>query len=203
MRRLFSLDSFDLTGFHLLNQWAGHNPVLDRIMAFAAQYALELYVLLFIAAWFTLPKPEGKQRHALLIMGLSGILALVINVIIAHLWFRPRPFMTLAHGTFTQLIPHSADASFPSDHVSGSFGFAAGSYKKTAKWIQISFSLLAVLVLVARVYTGVHWPTDVLGGAAVGTLSSLIMWRFSSLLQPVSNWALKLFHFGKYAQANH
>ncbi|KLU62575.1 undecaprenyl-diphosphatase BcrC [Peptococcaceae bacterium CEB3] len=193
------MNSFDVAGFHFLNQWAGHIPLLDGVMAFVAQYALELYVVLFLAAWFFLPRQEGKQRHALFIMGLSGILALLFNVVIAHFWFRPRPFATLARGTFTKLIPHPADASFPSDHVSGSFGFAVGSFGKTARWIQVSFTLLAVLVGIARVYTGVHWPTDVLGGAVVGALGSFIMWRFSSLLQPISRWVLRLFHFGEYA----
>lgn len=193
------MNSFDEFGYHALNQWAGHFPVLDKLMAFSAQYALEVYFFLFLAAWFTLPKPEAGKRHALLIMGLSGIFALLVNLALSHLWFRPRPFMSLAHGTFTQLIPHAADASFPSDHASGSFGFAAASYKKSVRWVQISFTVLAVWVGIARIYSGVHWPTDVLAGVIIGILSSRLMWKVSSKLQPLTNLVLRLFHFGPFA----
>ena len=109
--------SFDIRGFHIFNQLAGHHAFIDNSFAFLAKYALELYVVLFIIAWLTLPKSEIEQRHALVIMGLAGVLGLMINVIVSHIYFRPRPFMVLPKGTFTQLIPHSPDASFPSDHT--------------------------------------------------------------------------------------
>lgn len=194
------MNSFDLFGYHLLNQWAGHVPVLDQVMSFFAQYALELYAVLFIVAWFTLPKPETKRRHALVIMGFSGVLALLMNVVISHIWFRPRPFVVLPKGQFTQLIPHSTDASFPSDHASGSFGFATGSWGKAQYWVSRSFTILAILVAIARVYTGVHWPTDVLAGALVGFLCSRIMWKFSHLFVPLTKMGLKLFRYGEYSK---
>lgn len=190
------MNTFDLAGYHFLNQWAGHFHALDIIMAFFAQYALELYVVLFVIAWFTLPKPNIEQRHALVIMGFSGILALIINVLIAHVWFRPRPFVTLPKGTFTQLIPHSADASFPSDHTAGSFGFAAGSWSKAQRWVSRSFTALAILVAMARVYGGIHWPTDVLAGVVIGLISGKVMWRFELFFKPFTNFGLHLFRFG-------
>ncbi|AET68449.1 membrane-associated phospholipid phosphatase [Desulfosporosinus orientis DSM 765] len=192
--------SFDIQGYHLFNQFAGHHPILDHTFAFFAQYSLELYIILFIIAWFTLPKIEVKQRHTLLIMGLSGVLGLIINVIISHIYFRPRPFMVLEKGTFTQLIPHAPDASFPSDHTTGSFGFAAASWGKAPKWITISFSILGILNAIARLYVGVHWPTDVIAGILIGMLSGRLLWKFSSLFQPITNWGLRIFHYGINSQ---
>ncbi|CAA7603277.1 Phosphatidic acid phosphatase type 2/haloperoxidase [Acididesulfobacillus acetoxydans] len=101
------MNSFDLFGYHLINHWAGHHPVLDKMMAFLAQYALELYVVLFVLAWFTLPKSDSGKRHSLVVAGFSGVLALAFNAVIGHFFFRPRPFAVLPKGTFTQLIPHS------------------------------------------------------------------------------------------------
>jgi undecaprenyl-diphosphatase len=193
---------FDLSGYHALNQWAGHIHSLDLIMSFFAQYALEIYAFLFVIAWFTLPKPDTDLRHALVIMGLSGILALILNLVIANIWFRPRPFVTLPKGTFTQLIPHSVDASFPSDHASGSFGFAAGSWNKAPFWVRWSFTLLAFLVAIARVYSGVHWPTDVLASVVIGVASSKIIWLINPLFKPLTNLILRIFHYGKYAKEN-
>jgi len=154
------MNTFDLYGYHFLNQWAGHLPMFDKFMSFTAQYALELYALMFVVAWFILPQRESNRRHALVVAFFSGVLALLINVLVSHIWFRPRPFISLSKGSFTQLIPHSIDASFPSDHVSGSFAFAAGSWKDSEHWVSYSFTILAILVAIARVYTGVHWPTD-------------------------------------------
>ena len=186
------MNTFDLDGYHLLNQWAGHFRVLDLLMSFFAQYALELYVVLFLVAWFTLPKVEMERRHALVVMGCSGILALIINVLISHVWFRPRPFVSLPKGTFTKLIPHSADSSFPSDHTAGSFGFAAGSWSKAQSWVSRSFTGVAILVSIARVYTGVHWPTDVLAGIVIGIISAKILWKFDYLFKPLTKLGMRL-----------
>jgi undecaprenyl-diphosphatase len=186
------MNTFDLTIYHAINGLAGHSHILDMIMKFFAKDALEIYALLFIIAWFSMPKSEIKHRHALVVAVFSGILALLINVVISHVWFRPRPFAILPNGSFTQLVPHSPDASFPSDHTSGSFGFAAASWGTNRKWISWSFTLLAVVVMFARVYVGVHWPTDVLAGFIIGTISGRLMWRFSRLFYPITLSGIKI-----------
>ncbi|KPV40924.1 phosphoesterase [Alicyclobacillus ferrooxydans] len=195
------MNPFDTAVYHLINGLAGHSKLLDAIMIFFAKDALEIYAVLFVIAWFTLPKRDLQNRHALVMAGLSGILALIINVVISHIWFRPRPFTMFHKGTFTQLVPHSKDASFPSDHASGSFGFAAGSWGKQQKWISYTFTIIAIIVMIARVFVGVHYPTDVIGGMIVGIIASKIMWRFSRVILPLSTFIAKLFRFGPSAKA--
>lgn len=190
------LNPFDTTLYHLINGLAGHSHLLDAVMIFFAQDAVEIYGVLFVVAWFALPKKDVQHRHALVVAGLAGILALLINLVISHIWFRPRPFAVFQTGTFTQLVSHSNDASFPSDHTAGSFGFAAGSWKHNTKWISYTFTILAITVMFARVYVGVHYPTDVLAGLVVGILASKIMWKFSRHLFPLTSVVAKLFHFG-------
>ena len=190
------LNPFDTTVYHWVNGLTGHSRILDDIMIFFAKDALEIYAVLFVIAWFVLPKKDIQNRHALAMAGFSGVLALVINVIISYVWFRPRPFVMFHKGTYTQLIPHSDDASFPSDHASGSFGFAAASWGKQQKWIRYTFTILAIIVMFARVYVGVHYPTDVLAGMVVGILSSKIMWNFSRVLFPLTTFVVKIFKFG-------
>jgi undecaprenyl-diphosphatase len=194
------MQSFDLTLFHLLNNLAGQHPVLDFIMKCFAQYALEMYAILYLVAWFGFPKSDTKRRHALVVSGFAGILALLFNVLISHIWFRPRPFVSLPPGTFHQIIPHSVDASFPSDHTSGSFGFASASWGKNAKWVSRSFTIIAIMTMISRVYVGVHYPTDVLAGLIVGTLSGRLMWKFSRFLYPITSFGLRLFRFGDSAK---
>lgn len=192
----------DVHIYHLINGLAGRSNLLDHCMIFFAKYALELYLLLFIVAWFTFPKQDLRNRHALVIAGLSGILALIINVVIAHFWFRPRPFVTLPTGTYMLLVAHSPDASFPSDHVSGSFGFASASWGKNRKWVSYSFTILAVIVMFARVFVGVHYPSDVLAGLVVGVLASQVMWRVSRFIFPITRMGARLFKFGPQASSS-
>ncbi|HZK84035.1 MAG TPA: phosphatase PAP2 family protein [Desulfosporosinus sp.] len=59
-------------------------------------------------------------------------------------------------------------------------------------------TILAILVAIARVYTGVHWPSDVLIGVIVGLLSARIMRALSPLLKPITKIGLRLFHFEFY-----
>lgn len=189
------MNTFDLTLFHWINHFAGHLPVLDLIMKWIAQYALEIYALLFVIAWFTLPKQEESKRHSLVVAGFAGILALLINFVISHIWYRSRPFVVLPQDSFTRLIPHSVDASFPSDHASGSFAFAAATWGQGPQWVSRTFTIFAVLVMISRIYVGVHWPTDVLASCVVGIVSARIMRKFSRVLHPLTQLGLRIFPF--------
>ncbi len=196
------MDAFDLTIYHAINGLAGHNHLLDAAMKFFAKDALEIYAVLFLIAWFLMPKSDIKHRHALVVAVFSGILALLVNVVISHVWFRPRPFTALPKGSFTQLISHSTDASFPSDHTSGSFGFAAASWGTNQSWISWSFTILAIIVMFSRIYVGVHWPTDVIAGFIVGTVSGRFMWRFSRFIYPLTVFGMKLCGFKPNDKSN-
>lgn len=58
--------------------------------------------------------------------------------------------------------------------------------------------MLAVLVAVARIYIGVHWPTDVIAGAVVGMLSAKILWSINPIFKPLTNLGLRILRFGKW-----
>ncbi len=81
--------------------------------------------------------------------------------------------------------------SFPSGHTTSSFGIAFMLFllvRKNQPWIGWVALGWATLVGVSRIYRGIHWPTDVLGGMFVGlagaTLTYLVLERFSLLPKP-------------------
>ncbi|MHB1405248.1 MAG: phosphatase PAP2 family protein [Desulfitobacteriaceae bacterium] len=45
---------------------------------------------------------------------------------------------------------------------------------KSGRWVSYPFTILAVLTAFARLYTGLHWPSDILGGILVGIVSARI-----------------------------
>jgi len=129
--------------------------------------------LFLIVLWFIGKKEENRQlsRQAALSSLITGLLALLFNLIISTIWFRPRPFVTLHT---MPLISHSADASFPSDHTAGSMGLAGGTYLYRER-LGVFFGIFSILIGFARVYVGVHYPSDVLGGFIVGIISTMLI----------------------------
>jgi undecaprenyl-diphosphatase len=168
----------DTSVYHALNNFAFENKAVGDLAKFFAQYAIFLMVGLVALAWFARTRTgyllSAPTRTALFAAGLATVLGLLIVQIINHIWDRPRPFVVLHE--FHKLIPHAADASFPSDHATGAFAivFALALFRRPA---AAALALVwAVLIGVARVMVGVHWPTDILGGLGVGAFSALVLW---------------------------
>lgn len=113
--------------------------------------------------------------------GALALLSMMLCFLITNLWLkpliaRPRPY-TRVPG-LEILIPRPSDWSFPSGHSTASFA-AACSYFHAApkKRSAIPALILAAMIAFSRLYVGVHYPTDVLGGILVGCLGSYIIWK--------------------------
>lgn len=106
----------------------------------------------------------GKRGISLLLC--LGTTALVCNLILKPWVARIRPYDLLQ---FSILVPPLSDYSFPSGHTSASFAAATAIYAMHHKWGIIAYAF-AVLMGFSRLYLGVHFPTDVLAGAVIGTV---------------------------------
>lgn len=162
----------DLSVYHSLNDFAYRHAAVGDAARFFANTAIVI-VVVALALVCLLPGRWARpaDRRAIAAAAASAGLALVLAVIIGHIWDRARPFLHHAHHL---LIAHGADASFPSDHVAALSAITAALLLRRRR---IGWAVLAVTVLVAvaRVMVGVHYPTDVLGGAAVGVLAALAL----------------------------
>src|SRR5712692_7697729 len=140
--------------------------------------------------WFfrtTAEERERRQRLVLLAL-IAAAGSLLVNQIIIRIWSRPRPFAVQAA---TLLLPPSHDPSFPSDHATFAFAIAAGLFL-VSKRIGVPALILAALIGLARVYTGEHYLSDVIGGALIGSGAALAAARARGVLEPLLARALRL-----------
>ena len=73
--------------------------------------------------------------------------------------------------------------SFPSGHAAFFFALAMAVYFFNKKWGLVFFSA-AILMTIARVISGVHYPTDILGGAVIGVATAYIVFYFAEKIKP-------------------
>ena len=101
---------------------------------------------------------------------------LIINVALKALVARPRPYVV--NELITPLITNvSAYRSFPSGHSGGSFSAMLALYKWVPKKVGIPAVILAAMVALSRLYVGVHYPTDIIGGFVIGIVCSFLAYR--------------------------
>ena len=101
---------------------------------------------------------------------------LIINVTLKGLVARPRPFVI--NEAIAPLVGGvSPYRSFPSGHSGGSFAAMLALSKWVPKKIGIPAIILATMVALSRLYVGVHYPTDILGGLVVGLVCSFAAYR--------------------------
>ena len=118
-------------------------------------------------------KPTRKAGALALGAMLLGLL--VTNLTIKPLVERPRPWLDLP---LTPLVVERDPHSFPSGHTCAAF--AAGMiWARTLpwKWGRVLAAVLAVCMGLSRLYVGVHYPTDVLAGAVIGSLCAWAVWK--------------------------
>jgi undecaprenyl-diphosphatase len=158
----------DLSILHGFNSFlAAHDGLEDPLTTYVN--AAEVLFLVMLVAALLVP----GLRRAAVAAGLSAGLGLAIAQVIARLVDRPRPFV--AHPAAVHLFSrHAADPGFPSDHTTAAFAIGAALVLRHRVWGTVVL-VAAALLAVGRVGMGVHYPTDVLAGAVLGTLTALTL----------------------------
>ena len=115
-----------------------------------------------------------RTRKAAFVVAIVLALEYILNdLVLKTLIERVRPYETFP--AVQLLIDRQKDFSFPSGHAASSFAVAVAMFRLMPKRIGIAALVLAAAIAVSRLYVGVHYPLDVLGGAALGTLIAMIV----------------------------
>ncbi len=159
----------DLFFIRTLNGFAGTWPALDAVAVFLASYLQYLIGAVFLLYLFWAHRSAAERK----LLALSGLVSVVlsrgvITELIRLVYHRARPFVALP--SVTKLIDAGRDGfvdSFPSGHAAFFFALATAVFLNDKK-LGVWFFAGAVVMGIARVFVGVHWPSDILGGALIG-----------------------------------
>ena len=97
---------------------------------------------------------------------------ILCNGVLKHVFARVRPCEV--NTTIQLLVPRPSDFSFPSGHTAASFAAVAALFFAGQKKLWKPALVLAILIAFSRLYLYVHYPTDILGGIAVGVLCGYV-----------------------------
>ena len=192
------MNPFDHSLFFWVNGAAGRNSLLDFIGVLLGQYGIYFFAALMLVLWFVLPRRAADERRHLVYGAAAAVVGLLTNYVISRLVYRPRPFVLYPHQVHL-LVQHAPDSSFPSDHATAVFAVAT-ALVGSSKWLSRTFWIVAILIAIARVFIGVHWPTDVLAGLVIGSIASLAVRRAHTFLDPMIDWSLRLFRLPTNAE---
>ncbi len=112
-------------------------------------------------------RPIGATAGASL-----AINALLVNVFLKNIVARTRPYEVI--DGLTRLVGEQSDFSFPSGHTSSAFSVAVVMFMLMPKKYGVPALIVATLIAYSRLYVGVHYPSDVIGGLIVGILAAVI-----------------------------
>ncbi|MGR8009789.1 phosphatase PAP2 family protein [Streptomyces hypolithicus] len=147
----------------------------DRVMEFTGEYGIMLgMILVALGCWWSVRRGEDAVGSvaALVWAPLAAGIALLINIPIRGFVERPRPFND--HEGLEVLVAGKTDYSFVSDHATMAMAIGVGVFMASRKFGLAAIGL-ALVEGFCRVYMGVHYPTDVVGGLALGTAVALLL----------------------------
>jgi undecaprenyl-diphosphatase len=185
----------DTSVFLWINGLAGRLAVIDEFFKGIANDYFSIITACLVLVWMWVGTRDITQRElnqktvlmAMISIGMVSIMMVICN----HYYFRLRPFDNLPASSINMLFYEPTDSSFPSNLAAVLFAIAVGVYIKNRKygaWLLV----LAVLASFGRVYIGVHYPLDVLGGAALGTLAGFVALGVMQIIKPLPDLIIKI-----------
>lgn len=179
------LDAFyklDLAIFHFFNGWAG-NGTAEQLVLFSQDNPLFSGGIILVAYWWFWFAESNQHRAANRQKIVEALIGAVASLVLARtlalaLPFRPRPFSVPGIGfhassSFGEAVLENW-SSFPSDHAALFFALTFGLFRLSRPLGAALMAWATVWICIPRIYGGLHYPSDILGGALIGIATVLL-----------------------------
>ena len=188
------MNAFDENLAIWVNSLGGSSALLDSLMRWlASDYTVPpLLAITLIATIFAGRTTQERLRWQR--AAFAGIIAVGVTnwaILISNgFWDRLRPYEALPDDITLMFYP-ATDPSFPANPT------GVGAAVTVALWgvgVRLRYFLIAFTLLVAigRLYVGVHYPTDLVGGAFIGVAMAFAARGIMRVFDPVMNLALRV-----------
>jgi membrane-associated phospholipid phosphatase len=155
------------SAFTALNAWA--RPIPDRALQQLTYLGDTLYALTLMLLF------ARRAPQLLWVAFLAAIVATLLSHGLKEALRLPRPTVVLDPDSYRLVGSRLRAPSFPSGHATDAFTLACVIGALSRSWaLRAALLALAALVGLSRIWVGVHWPVDVLTGAAIGAISAAV-----------------------------
>ena len=152
---------------------------MNGFVEFGAKHLV--FIVAFVAVMFTLVSDRTARNRTIALAVIAFPVALLMAWVAGLLYYHTRPFVVEG---VQPLIPHESNNGFPSHHTMLAMATSAIVFVCSRK-VGLLLGIMAILVGISRVLVKLHYPVDILGGAAIAIASAGIAWmtlrRFASL----------------------
>jgi undecaprenyl-diphosphatase len=168
--------SSDLNITRSINHIAGKHRKLDLAMDAYTRGGYLAFVCYGLWLWFgPAGRAERQKRRKSAVMALFSVIACsLISLAVGKLWPRKRPFVRDWH--IWNFTGHKPNASFPSNHTMNSFAIVLQLYRDRMPGRHIMAALSGLLAF-SRMFAGLHYPTDLLGGMGIAAAVNAVLNR--------------------------
>jgi len=195
------MNTIDLGIIHFVNQYAGVSHAFDTLnLGWADNNLLKAGPLLLVifGLWFQLGDETAmrERRLAIVAMLAAACFGAATSVVLTHLL--PERARPLIHEGVDFVLPYGMErtgwervSSMPSDHAAMYFALAGGLFFASRLWGALALVYCILFIAFPRLYLGMHFPSDLLAGAAIGLAYAWLMQRESlrsHLWRPILNW---------------
>jgi len=176
--------SANTTWYLDVNRWARESGWAHGIMAtYSHLLGVGLLALCLLGAWWWARRAAQPARAVAGVLWAAG--GTVVAWVIGHYVLKPliaerRPYLVLAH--VEVLLTRTHGYSFPSGHATVAGGVIIGLLL-ARRWVAATAAIVLGLLLgFGRIYTGMHYPFDVLGGLFIGGVVVAALWPVATSL---------------------
>lgn len=145
-----------------------NNPILKKSILFLSSFCVVLSFVGYVGLLLYLV--ISKQYINLFKTILIPLSTIIIVEVIRHIWPRTRPFASYG---YEPLISHDPQKSFPSKHSTSALIIALSIYR-VFPLLGILYVVNALIVGLTRIFSGIHYPSDVCGGYILSLLMNLL-----------------------------